>query len=180
MRDRVTLYPGRVDLIPVPGHPNRFDIEMADEPVENGEGTPPIKKYLLQDLVAEALGLEDFPESEDDFASVSNAIFRLIGLAGSGGGGKTHLKHMQIDGGKFTNAGSGWQSLKFGKRTPAPSDKPYFNGVPAVGAWVIGAQDARSVEITNVTVDGFQYQVRPAVVTAFQMVYIAIFDGGKM
>jgi len=51
MKDRIPTHPGRVKLNPVTGQTNTFDMEMADGAVE--EGTPPIKRHLLPDQVAQ-------------------------------------------------------------------------------------------------------------------------------
>lgn len=54
MLDRVSKYPGRVTLTPVPGQENTFDMVRADNPVQ--EGTPINKNTLLTDDVAAAIG----------------------------------------------------------------------------------------------------------------------------
>lgn len=56
MQDRISVYPGRVKLIPVSGQENVFDMTRQDNPTT--EGTPLNKSTLLTDEVAEALGLE--------------------------------------------------------------------------------------------------------------------------
>lgn len=56
MKDRQSLYPGRVKMTPVDGQDNIFDMERADEPTE--QGTALSTHNLLPDYVAEALGLE--------------------------------------------------------------------------------------------------------------------------
>lgn len=55
MQDRVSLYPGRVKLAPVPGQENTFDLVRADQPTQ--EGTPLNKASLLKDATAAILGL---------------------------------------------------------------------------------------------------------------------------
>lgn len=47
MKDRVSLYPGRVKLTPVAGQENTFDLVRADQPTD--PGTELSKKNLLQD-----------------------------------------------------------------------------------------------------------------------------------
>ena len=47
MKDRVSLYPGRIRLIPVEGQDNVYDLVRADEPIE--EGTPLNKANILKD-----------------------------------------------------------------------------------------------------------------------------------
>ena len=50
MQDRVSLYPGRVKLIPVPGQENTYDMVRADSPTQ--EGTPLNKDSLLKNETA--------------------------------------------------------------------------------------------------------------------------------
>ena len=50
MKDRKPKYPGRVRLTPVQGQENVFDLERADEPLE--DGTPLNKLTLLTDETA--------------------------------------------------------------------------------------------------------------------------------
>lgn len=57
MKDRISNYPGRVRLEPVPGQENTYDLVRADEPTQ--EGTPLNKATLLKDSTAAALGLSD-------------------------------------------------------------------------------------------------------------------------
>lgn len=55
MKDRVSLYPGRVKLVPVSGQENTYDMVRADEPTQ--EGTPLNKSSLLTDATAALFGL---------------------------------------------------------------------------------------------------------------------------
>lgn len=55
MKDRKSTYPGRVQLLPVEGQTNIYDLSRADEPEQ--EGTVLNKRTLLPDYLAEALGL---------------------------------------------------------------------------------------------------------------------------
>ena len=55
MQDRVSLYPGRVKLIPVTGQENTYDMVRADEPTQ--EGTPLNADSLLKVATAELYGL---------------------------------------------------------------------------------------------------------------------------
>lgn len=55
MQDRVSLYPGRVKLIPVTGQENTYDMVRADSPTQ--EGTPLNKDSLLKDATAALFGL---------------------------------------------------------------------------------------------------------------------------
>ena len=51
-KDRVPLHPGRIQLIPVEGRENVFDVVRADEPTE--EGTP-INKATLDSITKSRL-----------------------------------------------------------------------------------------------------------------------------
>lgn len=66
MKDRKPKYPGRVRLTPVQGQENVFDLERADEPLE--DGTPLNKLTLLTDETAKKF----FGNlSEEELASVN-------------------------------------------------------------------------------------------------------------
>lgn len=54
MDDRVSRYPGRVKMVPVPGQPNVYDMTLADEPTV--AGTKLNKANLLSDQVSSLLG----------------------------------------------------------------------------------------------------------------------------
>ena len=69
MKDRVPRYPGRVQLTPVPGQANTYDLVRADDPAE--AGTPLNKASLLQDNTATALGLSGDPTVNDALARLS-------------------------------------------------------------------------------------------------------------
>lgn len=56
MKDRMPENPGRVELVPVPGQANVFDVKMRDDPTQ--EGDAPVKKTLLTDQTAIAFGLD--------------------------------------------------------------------------------------------------------------------------
>ena len=53
MKDRVSLYPGRVKLEPVAGQANLYDLTRADQPTQ--EGTPLNKANLLSDATETAM-----------------------------------------------------------------------------------------------------------------------------
>ncbi len=63
MDDRVSTYPGRVKLTPVAGLENTYQMEMADEPTQ--EGTPPTKANLLTDTVAALWGGDSYSKVTD-------------------------------------------------------------------------------------------------------------------
>lgn len=63
MQDRVSLYPGRVMLTPVPGQEKTFDMVRADSPTQ--EGTPLNKATLLKDATAAMFGLGDTAVPDD-------------------------------------------------------------------------------------------------------------------
>ena len=72
MKDRVPRYPGRVQLTPVPGQANTYDLVRADDPVE--PGTPLNKASLLQDNTATALGLSGDPTVNDALARIKPMV----------------------------------------------------------------------------------------------------------
>lgn len=67
MKDRKPKYPGRVELTPVPGQTNIYDMRRADQPEEEGDALS--KANLLPDETAERLGLdpEKNPQVKDAF-----------------------------------------------------------------------------------------------------------------
>ena len=66
MQDRVSLYPGRVKLVPVAGQENTYDMVRADSPTQ--EGTPLNKDSLLKDATAALFGFsaEQIPDTVPD------------------------------------------------------------------------------------------------------------------
>lgn len=69
MKDRVSLYPGRVKMIPVPGKENTYDMVRADEPTQ--EGDPLNKATLLKDSTAAMHGLRATATPNDVFAKLA-------------------------------------------------------------------------------------------------------------
>lgn len=65
MKDRLSRYAGRIKLTPVPNEENLYDMQRADQPIE--EGTPLNKSTLLKDETAELFGL-------DNDATVNDAL----------------------------------------------------------------------------------------------------------
>lgn len=72
MQDRVSLYPGRVMLTPVPGQENTFDLVRADQPTQ--EGTPLNKATLLKDVTASILGLPNTAVPDDAFLALTIGV----------------------------------------------------------------------------------------------------------
>lgn len=66
MQDRVSLYPGRVKLIPVTGQENTYDMVRADEPTQ--EGTPLNTENLLKVATAALYGLPNTAVPDDVLA----------------------------------------------------------------------------------------------------------------
>jgi len=75
MKDRIPKHPGRVELTPVSGQDGVFDMTMADEAFE--EGTPPIKRHLLPDEVAQMFDAQNPPQD------VGEALERARTLIGN-------------------------------------------------------------------------------------------------
>ena len=68
MKDRISLYPGRIRLISVAGQENVFDAVRADEPID--VGTPLNKYTFLTDEIAETMGLGKEATPNDMFAKM--------------------------------------------------------------------------------------------------------------
>lgn len=75
MKDRVSLHPGRIKLIPVEGQENTYDLERADEPVQ--EGTPLNKNSILKDTTAELFGMNEEALPDEVFAELSKAMDKI-------------------------------------------------------------------------------------------------------
>lgn len=82
MKDRVSLYPGRVKLTPVAGQENTFDLVRADQPTQ--EGTPLNKASLFKDATASMLGL--------DAAALPDDALKVLGRLHSGLGNEYFWK----------------------------------------------------------------------------------------
>ena len=72
MQDRVSLYPGRVKLIPVTGQENTYDMVRADEPTQ--EGTPLNADSLLKAATATMYGLGAAAVPDDVLALIKTLI----------------------------------------------------------------------------------------------------------
>lgn len=99
MDDRVSRYPGRVKMVPVPGQPNVYDMTLADEPTV--AGTKINKANLLSDTVASSLGgvttpnlalrkLKQLVDAAQNSANSASAQAKMItgSYVGSGGTSK--------------------------------------------------------------------------------------------
>lgn len=78
MQDRVSLYPGRVTLTPVPGQENTFDLVRADQPTQ--EGTPLNKTSFLTDKTAALFGFDQSAVPNDIFDMLSYLVPTEKGL----------------------------------------------------------------------------------------------------
>lgn len=93
MQDRVSLYPGRVKLVPVAGQENTYDMVRADSPMQ--EGTPLNKDTLLKDATAALFGLGSDAVPDDMFQMLGGfrAVIHVFAEAGASvsmtKGGKT-------------------------------------------------------------------------------------------
>lgn len=72
MQDRVSLYPGRVKLIPVAGQENTYDMVRADSPTQ--EGTPLNKATFLKDSTAALFGLDANAVPDDVFKTLGSEL----------------------------------------------------------------------------------------------------------
>lgn len=69
MKDRISLYPGRVRLTPVSGQTNVYDLERADEPLQ--EGTPLNKNSILKDATAALFGMTENALPDEVLAKIA-------------------------------------------------------------------------------------------------------------
>ena len=76
MKDRVSIYPGRVKLVPVAGQENTYDMVRADSPTQ--DGTPLNKDSLLKDATAALYGLGSDAVPDDAFASLTNCFAQIL------------------------------------------------------------------------------------------------------
>ena len=72
MKDRVSLYPGRVKLVPVAGQENTYDMVRADSPTQ--EGTPLNKDSLLKDATAALYGLGSDAVPDEVFSLLKTLV----------------------------------------------------------------------------------------------------------
>ena len=72
MKDRVSLYPGRMKLAPVAGQENTYDMVRADSPTQ--EGTPLNKDSLLKDATAALYGLGSDALPDEVFAHLKTLV----------------------------------------------------------------------------------------------------------
>lgn len=86
MKDRVSLYPGRVKLTPVSGQENTYDMVRADSPTQ--EGTPLNKASLLQDETAALYGQGADAVPDDILSILSKAVLTINGNLQDIGGKK--------------------------------------------------------------------------------------------
>lgn len=77
MQDRVSLYPGRIKLTPVPGQDGYYDLERADQPTQ--EGTALNKNNLLKDATAALFGLGVKTVIDDVLALIGNNLYNGLG-----------------------------------------------------------------------------------------------------
>lgn len=101
MQDRVSLYPGRVKLVPVAGQENTYDMVRADSPTQ--EGTPLNKGSLLKDATAALYGLGADAVPDDALALLKTIVDKHDIAIANG---------VKIATGSYTGTG------KYGERNP--------------------------------------------------------------
>ena len=79
MKDRVSLYPGRVKLIPVSGQENTYDMVRADEPTQNGD--PMSKATFLKDSTAALFGLDNTALPDDVLVAIKTMFDGRVRIA---------------------------------------------------------------------------------------------------
>lgn len=76
MKDRVSLYPGRVTLTPVSGQQNTYDMTRADQPTQ--VGTPLNTNTLLKDSTAALYGLGTNATPDEVFQAVVEIFPKIV------------------------------------------------------------------------------------------------------
>ena len=76
MQDREPTYPGRVTLTPVYGLANTYDMERADQPLQ--EGTPLNKASLLKDATAALFGKTNAAVPDDILSLLSKSVLAKV------------------------------------------------------------------------------------------------------
>ena len=79
MKDRASLYPGRVKLIPVSGQENTYDMVRADEPTQNGD--PLSKATFLKDSTAALFGLGNAALPDDVLVAIKTMFDGRVRIA---------------------------------------------------------------------------------------------------
>lgn len=79
MKDRASLYPGRVKLIPVAGQENTYDMVRADEPTQNGD--PLSKATFLKDSTAALFGLDNTALPDDVLVAIKTMFDGRVRIA---------------------------------------------------------------------------------------------------
>ena len=79
MKDRASLYPGRVKLIPVSGQENTYDMVRADEPTQNGD--PLSKATFLKDDTATLFGLDNTALPDDVLVAIKTMFDGRVRIA---------------------------------------------------------------------------------------------------
>ena len=79
MKDRVSLYPGRVKLIPVSGQENTYDMVRADEPTQDGD--PLSKATFLKDDTATLFGLDNTALPDDVLVAIKTMFDGRVRIA---------------------------------------------------------------------------------------------------
>lgn len=107
MKDRVSLYPGRVKLTPVAGQENVYDLVRADQPTQ--EGTALNKENLLKDATAALLGGDENMVPNDAFLALHDrlTVYRKLEVFDKPGAfefavppGVTHILAFIVSGGR--------------------------------------------------------------------------------
>lgn len=96
MQDRISTYPGRWKLTPVPGETNVYDAERADDPIV--AGTPLNKATFLTDATAAAIAAL----TGNTPSLPTEALDELAGILG--GMGVTDIAHVEF--GSYVGTGT--------------------------------------------------------------------------
>ena len=143
MQDRVSLYPGRVKLVPVAGQENTYDMVRADSPTQ--EGTPLNKDSLLKDATAAlyGLGADAVPDN------VLALLKTLVDNAQASADGKVQIK-------TGSYVGTGTYGVDNPNQIVLPFPPQFFAIIPVTGSQnkhyaVIGIPGALSLRYNAYT-----------------------------
>jgi hypothetical protein len=124
MKDRIPVYPGRIQLVPSPADDDLFILTRADDPTQ--EGTPLNKASLLSDATAALIGLTGSDPTVNDALAYLGGYYSRIhsGTAAPGldtpakrgdiyvqdnGGGRRYIYVCDAVGDKPVDLGEQWE-----------------------------------------------------------------------
>lgn len=152
MKDRIPTHPGRVELHPVEGQPNTYDLVRADAPAE--EGTPLNKASLLKDSTAALFGLDETAAPDDVYKIIYGQKLKLLYSKTTAGAESITLKTdrpVRLIAVIIGGGGGGGASIRY---AAASSSETYFCKAVGGGSGhlVIARYELRSTQKVSVVV----------------------------